>query len=102
MEISVPHSNSSNFYNLLRRAGYVPVLIPKANETSWTRRLGSSHYPRFHVYLRHAKNRLVFSLHLDQKKPVYRGVHAHNAEYEGTIVQKEKERIESILKTGGN
>ena len=95
-EILLP--NSTNPYNLLRRAGYVPVLNPKTNETSWTRRLGSSYYPRFHLYLRHNKDRLVCSLHLDQKRPIYAGTHAHNAEYEGVVVQKEKERIGSVFK----
>src|SRR4030042_4866230 len=30
-------------------------------------------YPRFHLYLRIDGGNLVFSLHLDQKKPIYKG-----------------------------
>ena len=37
------------------------------------------------------------NLHLDQKKPVYRGTVAHSGEYEGEIVAKEIARIKNIL-----
>ena len=38
------------------------------------------------------------NLHLDQKRPVYRGTSAHGGEYEGEVVEQEAARIISILK----
>ena len=40
----------------------------------------------------------IFSLHLDQKKPVYQGAHAHSGEYFGPVIDEEAARIKSILK----
>jgi hypothetical protein len=41
----------------------------------------------------------IFSLHLDQKAPVYKGVgvHAHNGEYFGPVIDEEADRIKQIL-----
>ena len=41
---------------------------------------------------------LIFNLHLDQKRPIYKGAPAHAGEYDGEIVSKEAERIKEILK----
>ncbi len=85
-----------------------------------------SGYPRFHIYVSRetphllrtalsAKNKvspqkvrdetlrpgsgqaIIINLHLDQKKPIYRGTPAHSAEYEGRVVEKEAERIKKII-----
>jgi len=40
----------------------------------------------------------MFNLHLDQKQPSYAGAHAHNAEYEGEIVEREIERLKQLTK----
>ncbi len=67
-------------------------------------------YPRFHIYLKiddstdspqEIKN-LIFNLHLDQKKPIYKGTTAHSGEYEGELVEKETERIKQILQNAKN
>ena len=73
-------------------------------------------YPRFHAYVHPVKSDKVgakqfnrvkinsvarqtyINLHLDQKKPVYKGAPAHSAEYEGEVVEKEAERIKKIIK----
>ena len=56
-------------------------------------------YPRFHLFLKiDSKNQeFIFNLHLDQKKPIYKGVPAHSADYEGEAVEREAERIKETL-----
>ncbi len=85
-----------NIVTLLRRIGYYPLSKNK-EEINCVRSLGSSGYPRFHIYLQVENKNLIFNLHLDQKKPVYKGAPAHAGEYEGEIVAKEAERIKQIL-----
>jgi hypothetical protein len=50
-------------------------------------------FPRFHLYLKVEENNLICNLHLDQKKPVYRGAPAHSADYRGPVVRGEAERV---------
>ena len=59
--------------------------------------LSSLRYPRFHIYLIKTKESLIFNLHLDHKKPSYKGAPAHSAEYEGNLLEEEKERIKKLL-----
>ena len=58
-------------------------------------------YPRFHLFLKidseNKNNEFIFNLHLDQKKPIYKGAPAHSADYEGEAVEREAERIKEIL-----
>lgn len=54
-------------------------------------------YPRFHIYLKEAGGEIAINLHLDQKRPVYSQSHAHQAEYEGKLVELEAERIKSTI-----
>jgi len=60
---------------------------------------GKSGYPRFHIYLKinNVSHETQINLHLDQKKPVYQGVSAHSAEYEGQLVEQEAERIKKTV-----
>lgn len=87
-------------YNLIRKAGYrFQEKDEKNQELIFVRPLERSGYPRFHLYIKKTEEILIFDLHLDQKKPVYKGIPAHSAEYEGEIVEKEAERIkENLLK----
>jgi len=55
-------------------------------------------YPRFHLYLKIENGNLIFDLHLDQKRPIYKGTTAHSGEYSGEIVGKEAKRIKQIFK----
>jgi len=43
-------------------------------------------------------------LHLDQKQPSYgtKGVHAHNGEYFGPMIDEEADRIREILQNKNN
>ena len=82
----------------LRRAGYSLHRDRHAGQDSFTRRLGSNFYPRFHVYIAHMGENTVINLHLDQKRPRYQGANAHNAEYDGEVVEREIIRLKSLIK----
>lgn len=79
------------------RCGYGKLANRHTGETSFLRRLHGDMYPRFHVYINNSPEQWVFSLHLDQKRPVYEGVSAHAGEYEGAVVEKEAQRIKQTL-----
>lgn len=93
-----------NIHNLMRGVGYQfwgsggNEKDGEKAELNFIRSLGGrSGYPRFHVYLKQEGENLIFNLHLDQKKPVYKGATAHSGEYEGPLVEQEAERIKQIL-----
>lgn len=82
-----------NILVLLRRLGYVPI-SNDGGELNCIKYLGSrGGYPRFHLFIKQEDNNLLFNLHLDQKKPSYKGSSAHSGEYEGELIEREKERI---------
>lgn len=81
----------------LRRAGYAYIRDRRRGTESFARRLGSYHYPRLHMYVDDNGNKAVFNLHLDQKQASYRGSHMHSAEYDGPVVEREIERLKSLL-----
>jgi hypothetical protein len=82
--------------NLMRMLGYRP-LANKGEEFNCQRRLRGTDYPRFHLYIKEDKNKLVFNLHLDQKKPSYAGSVAHSADYRGEVVKTEAERLKQMI-----
>jgi hypothetical protein len=84
----------------LRQASYGFIRDRRRGQDSFVRRLGSFHYPRLHLYLEAAGEKIVFNLHLDQKQPSYSGAQAHNAEYEGDIVEAEITRLRQLLSVG--
>ncbi len=87
-----------NVLSLMRNVGYYPQgQNDKKGEMIFIRPLERSGYPRFHIYLKVEDENLVFNLHLDQKRPIYKSVPAHAGEYDGTVVEKEAERIKQIL-----
>ncbi len=78
----------------MRRAGYGFLKQDaQSGEFSFTKRAGGSDYPRFHAYVKKEKGVLIINLHLDQKRPSYSGSHAHNAEYDGEMIENEMEII---------
>ena len=81
-------------YGLMRKLGY-RFMGQEKDELVFSKALAPSGYPRFHIYLK-AKEEIIINLHLDQKKPIYKGAPAHSAEYEGKVVEKEAERIKEI------
>ena len=86
-----------NVVNVARSIGYLIIDTKDNGEYNLVRKLTGENYPRFHAYLRQAGDRLVFSLHLDQKKPSYAGSHAHSGEYDGPLLQDEADRIKALL-----
>jgi len=83
---------------MARRVGYSHQKTVAANKAAFIRPMHGGDFPRYHLYVTEEKERFVFDLHLDQKKPVYEGVSAHNGEYEGAIITEEAHRIWGILK----
>ena len=90
MKFNVKNTRGS-ILTLVRKAGYFSL------NDSYIRPLEKSGYPRFHLYIKEENDVLVFNLHLDQKKPVYKGASAHSAEYDSPIVEQEAERIKQSL-----
>lgn len=84
--------------NLVRRCGYVEIYNPhKNNEVSYARSLDSGRfYPRFHIYIEEQAEKIVLNLHLDAKKPSYEGETAHSGEYDGPLLNEERERIDRV------
>ncbi len=89
---------TENPASALRRCGYhFERQHPHTNEISAARSFGAGGFPRFHAYAKLIDKTLQINLHLDQKRPVYRGTSAHGGEYEGEVIEQEAERIKSIL-----
>ena len=97
MKITIPNP-ATHSRNLLRRAGYA-LHQGRDRQISYTRRLSGGDYPRFHVYVnREEPGELIeITLHLDEKKPSYEGYTAHSGEYEGEIIEQEKQRLLSTI-----
>lgn len=85
--------------NIGRSIGYRLLGTSTESEFNLVRPLGRD-YPRFHLYLKEEKEpgTLIFSLHLDQKKPSYGRQTSHSGEYDGELVEAERQRIEQFLR----
>lgn len=96
MKFIIKEPGKKNIYNLMRKIGY--YFQGKDEEKSEIRFVRPPRgYPRFHLFLKIENDNLIFSLHLDQKRPIYKGVPAHCGEYEGKVVEEEAERIKQLL-----
>lgn len=83
---------------ILEEAGYHEFVDPNTNRTSYIMRLERGYYPRFHLYSTTSIHKeVVFDLHIDQKKVSYKDQPAHSGEYEGSLVEKEAERLKRWL-----
>lgn len=81
------------------RAGYHAHLDPRTRERSLAKRLSTAgHYPRYHVYLEQTGDGVSANLHLDQKQPSYGAGHAHSGEYDGPLIERERDRILGLIK----
>ena len=97
MKIIIENVNQ-NLANALRRCGYhFERQHHDTDEVSAARNLGAGGFPRFHCYAKLVGKDMYINLHLDQKRPVYRGTSAHGGEYEGELIEQEAARIKSIL-----
>ena len=81
----------------LREAGYTYLEDRKTGNESFVRSFNRGYYPRFHLYLEQQRGQVILNLHLDQKQASYAGAHAHNAEYDGELVETELARIKSLV-----
>ncbi|MBT4849842.1 hypothetical protein HON36_03245 [Candidatus Parcubacteria bacterium] len=79
----------------MRRLGY----HPHRNKDSYAKRLSNGEFPRFHVYLNQRDEGLQVSIHLDQKAACYESHTAHSGDYDGELLEQEKQRIISLLNT---
>src|SRR3990172_2435681 len=84
---------------LMRRAGYGFIgQDEKTGELSFTRHLSGGDYPRFHAFIKSDGDFVFVNLHLDQKKPSYRGTSAHSGEYEdNALLEKEAQIIKNVF-----
>ena len=80
-----------------RDLGYVIIDTKENGEYNLVRKLDYDNYPRFHAYVTQKGTDFNFSLHLDQKAPIYEGTHAHSGEYFGPVVETEADRIKEAL-----
>ena len=97
MRFQVKGPFKENVYNLMRKIGYTFQRKDDVKlDLVFVR--PPSGYPRFHIYLKQEKDDLLINLHLDQKKPIYKGVTAHSGEYDTELIQQEKQRIINELK----
>jgi hypothetical protein len=96
MKIRAPRP--ANTLVAIQRCGYAQFRDPRSGDFSYTRRLGTGFYPRFHLYVEEREDVLVLNLHLDQKQPSYGVGHMHSGEYDGPTVETEAARIVSQLK----
>ena len=102
MDVTLKKPLLDNPRSILRRAGYGEHFDPRAQKTSYSLRLGSGRYPRFHCYIKETDTTVGFSLHIDQKEASYEGAgHMHAGEYDGKLVEDELGRIRRWAGTAG-
>jgi len=98
MKFTLKGPFKENLYSLMRKSGY-SFSRKDPDETEFIFSRPARGYPRFHIYLKFNKEDLILNLHLDQKKPIYKGATAHGGEYEGKLVEGEVERIKDEIKS---
>lgn len=97
MKIIIENINE-NLASALRRCGYhFEREHQNSREVSAARALARGGFPRFHAYAKFNGRNMQINLHIDQKRPSYKGTRAHTGEYEGSIIEEEARRIKSIL-----
>ncbi|MCP6718024.1 MAG: hypothetical protein KJI70_00550 [Patescibacteria group bacterium] len=97
MRFSIKNKNKYNFAMLLRKIGYKYLGKTDKQEYNLVKPFERGGYPRFHIYLIINEKEMVFNIHLDQKKPIYKGAPAHGADYEGKVIEQEAQRIKQAL-----
>lgn len=96
MKFALKTERPENIQNLMRKIQY-HYLGQKDNQLSFSKPLGSTRYPRFHIYLTQDGTEIEMNIHLDQKAPSYGKETAHSGEYDGSLVEKEVIRIKSQI-----
>lgn len=83
--------------DLMRQVGY-GVKQGRRGQTSFTRRLQSGRFPRYHAYVEEMNGGLQINLHLDQQAGSHEGQTAHKGEYTGPLIAQELDRIGRNIK----
>ncbi|MBU2545355.1 hypothetical protein KKC65_02805 [Patescibacteria group bacterium] len=96
MKFNIKNSGK-NSVSIGRDIGYILQKETSGSEVSFVRPLERGGYPRFHLYVKLDGDNLMFDLHLDQKRPVYKTAHDHAAEYDGALIKNEIQRIKQTL-----
>ena len=96
MKIPFNQKLNQNPDHLIRRCGYGLVRDPRPQEVSYSRRLGSGIYPRFHLYI-NSVDPLVLNLHLDQKQASYEGYTKHSGDYDSDLVKQEANMLYTAI-----
>lgn len=97
MKFIVKEPLRENIYVLTRKLGYhFQSKDKERGEIVFTR--PAKGFPRFHLFLKIEDKNIIFNLHIDQKRPIYKGAPAHSGEYNSDIVREEAERIKKTLK----
>lgn len=91
------NKEQENLVTIMRRLRYAPLGYTEKGELNCVRPIGRLDYPRFHIYAKEEGDKFIFNLHLDQKKPSYKGSTAHSGEYEGELVEEEAGRIKQAI-----
>ncbi len=97
MKLTVRGKLPDNPRNIMRRLGFGEHFDPNTKQISYSRRLSSGRFPRYHAYIEEIDGGMKINLHIDQKKASYTGQSAHSGEYEGPLVEQEIERIKSMI-----
>ncbi|MBI2038065.1 MAG: hypothetical protein HYT15_04030 [Candidatus Magasanikbacteria bacterium] len=97
MQIKFSQNEIKDPEKSILRCGYAKIIDRRMGKTSFAKRIHRDFYPRFHVYIKVEGGSVIFDLHLDQKRPIYEGVTAHSGEYDGEVVEREAERIKSMM-----
>lgn len=97
MQLRIPKQQLSSPELFIRRAGYGMIMDRRGGIKSFVRRLDRDLCPRFHIYLEDKNDEWALNLHLDQRATVYEGVAAHSGEYDGEVMEQERERIKHLL-----
>jgi hypothetical protein len=94
------HKNqiNGNYDRFIRRAGYAYFFDRRSGKESYSKRLGSGFYPKFHIYIKENGEKIIFDLHLDQKQASYKGSNMHSGEYEGEAVETEIRRLVDLVR----
>ncbi|MCX6791338.1 MAG: hypothetical protein NTV62_04115 [Candidatus Gribaldobacteria bacterium] len=70
----------------------------RTKQLIFIRTINQKPYPRFHLFTNSNNNvQIQATLHMDQVKPTFEGTTAHNADYDGALVEAEATRIQKFL-----
>ena len=96
MQTFIPGPLSDHARNILRRIGYAEQRT-RSGQISYTKRVSSERFPRYHAYVEDKDGGIQVNLHVDQKEASYEGSSAHSGDYEGPVVEREMATIVAFV-----